>query len=375
MNLYALVIVFTSKFVPFLLALIGFGFLITIHELGHFIFCKIFGIHTPTFSIGMGPTIFEKTFGKTNFRLAVIPIGGYVEIAGLAEVGQGEQEHADIADGTAFSSKPYWQKMLVLLGGIFFNFLFAYCTFIGLHMSGIPEHKAVDVLVASVKNDSPAAPLIKAGDKVIAIDNTSLSAAPKLLSLELQEIALKLEDLKKDNIVITIERNKELIKASIPLKAEDVGKKSPLEYVQIEIKPTKTVYTKLPFLQAVKAGFNKTNEWTLKIIDGLKSLFVSRNLKQFGGPIMIMSESFKQAKAGIRFLLVFLSIISINLAVVNILPIGALDGGQVLFETVEVIIRRKIPESVRLWINLISWLLIITLILVLSYQDIMRFFR
>ena len=85
MSLYAINIMFFTKFLPFLYALIGFGLLITIHEFGHFLFCKMFKIHTPTFSIGMGPTIYKRKIWETNFRLAIIPIGGYVEISTTGE--------------------------------------------------------------------------------------------------------------------------------------------------------------------------------------------------------------------------------------------------------------------------------------------------
>ena len=113
------------KLLPLAYALIGFGLLITVHECGHFFFCKLFGIRTPTFSIGMGPTLYQRNIGQTNFRLALVPIGGYVEIAGMAEVGQGEQAHAEDAGPDSFSSKPFWQRFLVLIGGILFNSLFA----------------------------------------------------------------------------------------------------------------------------------------------------------------------------------------------------------------------------------------------------------
>ena len=113
-------------------AIAGLGFLIAIHEMGHFLFAKLFGISTPTFSIGFGPQLISKKIGETTFSLSAIPLGGYVEIAGLAEVGQGEQGEAGRTDKRSFASKPYWQKMLVMLGGIGVNLGFAYVACIGL---------------------------------------------------------------------------------------------------------------------------------------------------------------------------------------------------------------------------------------------------
>ena len=107
MNLLAIAFFCTTKLIPFIYALIGLGLLIAIHEFGHYVFCKIFKIHTPTFSIGMGPTLFQRKIGTTLFKLAAIPLGGYVEIAGMAEVGQGEQEHANDSGPQSFCNKSY----------------------------------------------------------------------------------------------------------------------------------------------------------------------------------------------------------------------------------------------------------------------------
>ncbi len=106
--------------------IIGLGFIIAFHELGHFLFCKAFNIRVPSFSIGFGPKLFSKKIGGTEFSLSAIPLGGYVEIAGSAEVGQGEQKEAHANDEGSFARKPYYQKLLVMLGGIAFNILFAY---------------------------------------------------------------------------------------------------------------------------------------------------------------------------------------------------------------------------------------------------------
>jgi len=119
MSIHALYGFFSAKMLPLLWAFLGIGVLITIHECGHFVFCKLFGVHTPTFSIGFGPEIFRKKIGTTNFRLAAIPLGGYVEIAGHAEVGQGDQEFASVVGPESFESKSYWQKILVMSGGSF----------------------------------------------------------------------------------------------------------------------------------------------------------------------------------------------------------------------------------------------------------------
>jgi regulator of sigma E protease len=164
MSLHALALFFSVKLLPLLYAVIGFGALIAIHECGHFLFCKLFGIHTPTFSIGFGPELYRKQIGKTNFRLAAIPLGGYVEIAGLAEVGQGEQEHAHITGEESFDSKPWWQKFFVLSGGILCNLLFAYIVFSILFMVGSPRQQQAVMVAGIVKESAAELSGLKPGD-------------------------------------------------------------------------------------------------------------------------------------------------------------------------------------------------------------------
>ena len=114
MSLQSLSLVFTSKILPLVFSIIGFGLLVVVHEFGHFLFCKLFNIYTPTFSVGFGKPLIEKKIGTTNFRISRLPFGGYVEIAGLQEVGQGDQQFAKASGSISFAEKPFWQKFLHL---------------------------------------------------------------------------------------------------------------------------------------------------------------------------------------------------------------------------------------------------------------------
>lgn len=371
-------IVLLTKIVPFLYALIGFGFLITIHEFGHFIFCKIFKIHTPTFSIGIGPAIIQKKIGQTNFCLSIIPLGGYLEIAGQAEVGQGEQAHAQDIGEYSFQSKPFWQKSLVIMGGIIFNMLFAYLIFTGLFFTGMPKTEKVALIVKTVQEKSIANQQgLQAGDKILSIDNYKLHSNPKQLNPVLKEITEKIATDSQSKINLKIKRNEQKLTIELPPSSDHATnlQRGSLRGANLDLKPLSLTYESYPLLQAFKHGIQETNGWVIKILSSLKTLIIKRNIQDFGGPIMMVSQSFKMAQRGIHLFLIFLAIISINLAVINILPIGALDGGQLLFETIEVIIRRKIPSIIRLSINLASWVLLLGLILFLSFQDILALFN
>ncbi len=367
----ALYLCITTKLIPLIYALIGFGALITIHELGHFLCCKIFGINTPTFSIGFGPELFRKKIKGTDFRLAIIPLGGYVEIAGLAEIGQGEQEHAYIEDETSFSQKAYWKKFLVLSGGIIFNLLFAYGTFISLFLIGVHEDKG-GIIVSTIVKDSPADRYgLEAGDYITQINETSLRTENgKILPNALQILHSEIQENPSTEIAITVIRNNEVKAIDIKTESRILGDKS-IGTIGAGLQDP---MVRLPFITAIIKGIELTNQWIINIAQSVKHLIFDRTLEGAGGPLMILSHSFVSAQMGLVSLFIFLAIISINLALMNILPIGALDGGQLLFATIEAIIRRRIPEILKLGINLASWVLFIALALYLTYKDILFLF-
>jgi len=343
----------------------GVGFLIGFHELGHFIFCKLFNIHTPSFSIGFGPRLFEKKIGDTVFALSAIPLGGYVEIAGAAEVGQGEQKEASRHDERSFSQKPYWQKMLVMAGGILFNLIFAYATFIILFATGIPKTplmypKNGTTIVHVVHTDGPAATsTLQPGDKIIAINNKHIST--------LQELLTAIEPLANTPVTVEVERGAEHLSQTITLGSRDIGTKKigmfGIEFDSRDL-PARS------FSEAVKEGIETTNTLIKNTFFIFKSMFTKKSMANVGGPLMVISETIKGAAKGAKIFFLLLAFISVNLAVLNILPLPIMDGGQALFYTIEAIIRRPLPENVRLYIHYACWIAVVVLAIYLSFKDI-----
>lgn len=371
-----------TKLIPLILAVVGFGLLIVVHELGHFLFAKAFGIHTPTFSIGFGPALFERKIGTTNFRIAKIPFGGYVEVAGLAEPGQGDQAHAYATGEDSFAHKPYWQKFLVLMGGIIFNLLFAYITFAVLFMVGDSSREPAISVVQIVKDSAADKFGLKAGDHLVAINQINAldeSGKPKNLD-HIQDLFL--EEIKNNpNKEITIK----VLRKADETDPQGTWAEQELHIILGEKKVEEaTIGTlgaffsapiqKLPFFAAIKRSITHTNQWIYNIVHGLKSMFTQRSLKGAGGPVMIVAQTFKFAQSGLLPLLVFLAIMSINLAVFNLLPLGITDGGNLLFATIEAIIRRPTPEFIRIGVNLISIALFGLLFLYLTFQDVAQLF-
>jgi len=348
--------------------MLGIGFLIGFHELGHFLFCKLFKISTPSFSIGFGPTIFTKKIGDTVFKLSAIPFGGYVEIAGSSEIGQGEQKAATQNDEFSFATKPFYQKFLVLIGGISFNLLFSYFTFILLFMTGIPKTNIMyqtntTPIIAQVQENSAAAQYgLKVGDKIIAINDIAVEN-------NVQQTLETLASLAHQQATLLIERDGEQQIVTIVIGAKEVlGKTVGSLGVGFEV----TELPGLPFFEAVKRGIQTTNRWIYNTMYGFTHLFKKRDVSNMAGPIMILAMTVKSAAEGFKIFFIFLAIISINLAILNIIPLPILDGGQILFYGIEAIMQRPLSTRIREYTHLATWFIFIILFLYLSVQDISR---
>lgn len=362
MNINAILETITHNGIPLLAGIVGIGFLIGFHELGHFLFCKLFNIRTPSFSIGFGPKIFSRQIGDTLFSLSAIPLGGYVEIAGAAEVGQGDQKDAAAMDEQSFAVKPYYQKLLVMLGGIMFNLIFAYCTFIALFSIGMPANTHFFPLNAypTIGHILPGSAAQKnhlvVGDTIIALNGISIHH-------DVTQAINGIKQAKANHIIVTVERADELF--DIPVTFNEGDRSLGVTFASKTVPPHS-------FVNALKKGIQATHLFVYQTFLGFKQLLYGRNIKQMAGPIAIIGMMSKSAGFGFTFFLFLLAIISVNLAVLNVIPLPILDGGQILFYTIEAIIQRPIPIKAKEYIHIACWLFFIALTLYLSTQDILR---
>jgi regulator of sigma E protease len=367
--------VITTKVLPLVLTAIGFGLLITIHEFGHFIFCKLFGIHTPIFSIGFGPALIHTKFGDTEFRLSLIPLGGYCAI----------QDHDDEEDSLddlhreqlnpseSLSAKPYWQQLIVMLGGIAFNLAFAYGAFTALHY-GTNQKYTYAIEAGSIQEASPLKALGIDEKAVITgwrIDTTQTDArSTDAMSMRIHLTSLTTLVAKTPRAPITLtlqEQNGVKNELILDESTTKLGCTLSLKATPIE---GETEHTS--FADAIQKGIALTHHYINHTIQALKNAVTSRSTGTLGGPIAIFSQTFKGAQQGLRTLLHILGNISIALAVTNLLPFGMLDGGRIFFATVEAIIRRSIPRAAKEAIMMLFLALFLFLVLILSYKDIMR---
>lgn len=349
------------------IGIIGVGFVIGIHELGHFLCAKLFNIHTPSFSIGMGPRIFEKKIGDTTFALSAIPLGGYVEIAGMAEINQGDQKSAHSTDSTSFAVKPYWQKMLVISAGVIFNLVSAYITLFILAFVGLPERSTI---ISTINPDTAAAQAdLLAGDTLVSIDDHNLNNS----ALEL--VTYMHNTRAGQTVCVQIMRNGLIKNVPVTLGARNPG--SPDSPGALGITDFTVVYKKSSsFIQAHNAAYSIIRSIIFNTFTALSQIFRGGAIRgTLGGPLMLIKGTAGAASQGVLAFLFFLAFFSVSLAVLNILPIPILDGGQAVFITLEAILRRPLNPTVRQYIHIACWLLLMGLMLVLSYYDLSAMLR
>ncbi|MBI2774618.1 site-2 protease family protein [Candidatus Dependentiae bacterium] len=344
----------------------GVGFLIGFHELGHFLFCKLFKIATPSFSIGMGPKLLSKKIGETEFVLSAIPFGGYVEIAGAAEVGQGDQKEAHRKDKYSFATKPYYQKMLVMAGGVLFNLIFAYIALSALYFTGMPKSALLypsnaSTTIATIENESPAAQAqLQEGDIVKAVNNEPITSATQLITI--------VKNNPNNKLNFSVERAGSLQELPV-IVGERTVQDQTVGFLGLDF-----VIPNYSFIDSIKMGISSTHLIVVQVWKALVGIFTLQNVGQVGGPLMVISQTVKGAEKGIKVFMLLLAFISVNLALMNIIPLPIMDGGQALLYTIEAIVGRPLPEKTRMMIHYVCWIAVLALVVFLSVKDVLHLF-
>ncbi len=348
---------------PFIIAgITGLGSVIAFHELGHFIFCKLFNVHVPTFSIGFGPQILKRKIGETTFTLSLIPIGGYVE----AEMGQTESMSPD----RHMDTKPYWQKMCIACGGIFFNLIFGFVILFGLSLTGIPANPFLmhhgSYTIKKIMADSPAQKAdLQPGDELLTINGMVVSS-------HIGKLFEALEPLAGKEAVIAYQRQGEQKSVTVTVGSRETkGKTHGVLGIEEFSFPSLPATS---FVGALKQSISLTIELIKSTATGLAQAFKKKSTQNLAGPLMMISLTIASAGQGIKLFLIFLTLISITLAVINVVPLPILDGGRIFTYTLEAIIRRPLPEQFNVGMHYFSWALMIVLFVYLTIKDLTHLF-
>ncbi len=345
--------------------IIVLGVLIFFHELGHFLVARLLGVGVEKFSLGFGPKLVGKTIGITEYRISAIPLGGYVKMVG--ESPDSELDPSDIP--VSFTHKHVFKRILIVAAGPFFNILLALIIFFGIfQISGLLILKPG---IGEVNEGTPAYMAgLKKDDLVVSIDGVDISSWEDMANaiMASKGKALAISVLRGDTI-LTKDVAPE-VKKFKNIFNEDVDR-----YV-IGITASGEVFRKnLNFFQAFSESFIQTYEITALTIKGIVKLFQGTvSPKTLGGPIMIAQMAGQQAKEGVVNLIFFIALISINLAILNFLPIPVLDGGHLLFFFIEAVKGSPVSVKIREISQQAGIFVLILLMIYVFYNDIARVF-
>ena len=347
--------------------LLVLGGLIFFHELGHFLMARAFGMGVSTFSLGFGPKIFSFTKGKTEYCLSIIPLGGYCALVG-------EENPEDMPEGFTkeenMSLRPAWQRLLVVVAGPFANIFIAWLICFGLTLGYGKQH--IVPIMGDILAESPAAIAgIKTKDRIVSIDGK--------LTNTWEDMATAIAASKGNSMKINIEREGKPL--YFELKAKDTKTKNifgeEVHAYVIGVRAAGVVkHEEVGFTEAVKLGATRTWDMLVLTWTGFIKLFQRVvPLDQVGGPIMIAQMVGQQAEQGLASVLALAALISINLGVLNLLPIPVLDGGHIVFYTLEMIFRRPVPAKFKDIATRIGFLILITLMILATFNDIWRIIK
>lgn len=351
-------------------AIVVFSLLIFFHELGHFIFAKLTGVKVLKFSLGFGPKIIGRRIGETEYLISAIPLGGY-----LKPLGEEIREELKEEDKPrAFNYQSVQKRVAIIIAGPIFNFILAYIIFV-IFLSlklpvAIPNLDSITTTIEDVIQGSPAMKAgLKKGDTIISINGVSVN--------EWSEMAEIFSKNPEKELTLGVKRGDELININVtpePTKIKDEkGRETTVGRIGISKKLNVELIQSKGIIYAPLKGVEAVYDWglvTLKIVGKILTGAVSA--KQIGGPILIVDSAAKAASAGMFTYFNFIAIISINLAILNLFPIPVLDGGHLVFLSIEALRGKPLSEKVMHTMTRVGMALLILLIAFVFYNDITR---
>ena len=337
----------------FLIAVAMLGLIIFVHELGHFLTAKFFKMPVSEFSIGMGPQVFSLDTKETTYSFRAIPIGGYVNIEGM-EVG------SQVENG--FNSKPAYQRFIVLFAGVFMNFLTAFLIIFSIaQMSGRMEYEEKAIIGALVKGGANEQ-ILKVDDKILELDGKKIT-----LWTDIPEVTK--EALDKKEISAVIERDGKEEKLVLKLTKDEENNR-----VVLGISP-KSKKTNLSFTESLIFAKNSFTSILKDTVGGLFTLFSGKaDLKEISGPVGILKVVGEVSKFGWTSIASLAVILSINIGVLNLLPIPALDGGRIIFVLLE-LFRIRINKKWEEKLHKFGMVVLLFFILLISVNDVWKLFN
>jgi len=348
-------------------AIIVLGILIFVHELGHFLVAKFCGVRVLVFSLGFGPRLCGFRKGDTEYLLSAVPLGGYVKMLGE---GKGEDGVELTAEEKPFSYeyKSPWQRLAIIVAGPGANILFAALVFSVVYLFGVPSLSSV---IGEVNHEMPAYSAgFQTGDKIVKIDTQAIA--------DWEQLSAAVRASGGSELVIAYERGNELLEARVVpkrMESKNMFGENVVTYIIGITASGETVVKHYRPGQALIQGLKETWKVSyLTVLGFIKMIERVIPAKDLGGPIMIAQMAGQHAKAGILSLLYFMGIISVNLGILNLFPIPVLDGGHLLFITMEIILGRPVSRQKMEIAQQVGLFLLISLMIFVFYNDLSRIF-
>lgn len=346
-------------------AIVVLGVLIFVHELGHFLIAKWKRVTVKKFSLGFGPKILGKKIGETEYVISAVPLGGYVKMLGEAP---GEEVTPE-EEPRSFTHQSVGRRALIVAAGPIFNLLFAIFIFSLIFLVGFPLLTAT---VGEVKEGFPAEEAgIRPGDLVVAVEGKAIKSW--------EEMALAIRRSTQESLAFTVKREGKLIDLKVRPRQDEAttpfGEKQMVRVIGISPAGTVAKERTLNPVLALYRGLDRTARMTALIVEGVVKLIQGVvPAKELGGPLLIAKLAGESARAGLTSLVHFMAFLSINLAILNLLPIPILDGGHLAFFAFEAVAGRPLSLRKRELAQQVGFFLLALLMVFVFYNDISRIF-
>ncbi len=336
-----------------LFALLMFSIIIFVHELGHFVTARWFGVTVHEFAVGMGPAVFSKEKNGTKYSIRVIPIGGFCAMEGEDEVSE---------DEGAFSSKKWWKKLIILAAGAAMNVLLGFVittTFVGISTASVGTLSSTTV--DSVLEASPLYSFLQPGDKVTELNGRSVHIK--------RDIDIAMMQSRGEECVIAVKRDGKILRQSfVPMQAQ-YQDGTPAFLIGFNAAPKANTV-----LGVLHEGYFQTIAMGSIVFESLGMLIGGQaKLTDMSGPVGVVDAMNAQAQSGGFLALLYLAgFISVNIGIMNLLPIPALDGGRIFFVIIEAVRRKPIPPEKEGVVHFVGLVLLMGLMVFATWNDIIR---
>lgn len=359
------------------LIIIVLGLLVLIHEIGHFVASKRLGVRVEEFGIGFPPKIWGKKIKSTLYSINWIPLGGFVRIKGV--VGDSKEDDPTAkTQADSFRTQTFSKKFVILFAGIGMNILLAAILFAVTYMVGVQTERTQIrggaivqqeqlVITAITPNSAAAAADLRAGDVVIKFDGVAVEQA--------ENFQTYIKNHKDTEVALEILRDQQIRQITLVPRELTIDNNM---YIGIGVGLLEIVQVRYPFLQSLWLGISTTftliGQIFVALFQIVQKIFMAEDVSaDFTGPIGIAVMTKQVAQLGFVHLLQFVAILSVNLAIFNLLPIPALDGGRILFVIIEKLRRKSINEKIEGLVHTIGFSLLLILILLVTFKDINQF--